>query len=146
MKHIKLSSKNKKELKNLIQTLWIYSQDIGTESDRKKCIMLVMKSGKWHITKGVELPNQAVIGTLGEKETYKYLRILEGDTIKQREMKENIKKEYLRRSRNLLKIKLYCKKLLKGINTWTVLLIRHSGPFLKRTIGDLNKWTRVQEN
>ena len=58
-----------------------------------------MKSGKWHMTEGVEQPNHIVIGTLGEKETYKYLGILQGDTIKQLEMKEEIKHLYLRRTR-----------------------------------------------
>ena len=68
----------------------------------EKCDMLVMKSGKWHLTDGMELPNQDKIRTLGEKETYKYLGILEAHTIKQVEMKEKIKKEYLRRIRKLL--------------------------------------------
>ena len=38
---------------------------------------------------GMELPNQEKIRTFGEKETYKYFGILEADTIKQGEMKEN---------------------------------------------------------
>ena len=50
--------------------------------------MLIMKSGKRHITEVVKLPNQVVITTLREKETYKYLGILEVDTIKQQKMKE----------------------------------------------------------
>ena len=41
-----------------------------------------MKSGKWHLTDGMELPNQK-IRTLAENETYKYLGILEANTIKQ---------------------------------------------------------------
>ena len=41
------------------------------------------------------------IKTFGDKETYKYLGILEAHTIKQLEMKENIKKEYLRSTRTL---------------------------------------------
>ena len=41
----------------------------------------------------MELPNQDKIRTLGEKETYKYLGILETDSIRQVEMKEKIKKE-----------------------------------------------------
>ena len=45
--------------------------------------------------------------TLGEKETYKYLSILEVDTIKQMEMKEKIQKKYLRRTRKQLETKLY---------------------------------------
>ena len=47
-----------------------------------------MKSGKRHLTDGIELPNQDKIRTLEEKETYKYLGILEADTIKQVEIKE----------------------------------------------------------
>ena len=64
----------------------------------EKCAMLVMKSGKRHMTDGMELPNQDKIRTLGEGETYKYLGILEADTIKQVEMKDKIQKEYLRRT------------------------------------------------
>ena len=90
MNDIKLFSQNKKELETLIQTVRIYCQDIVMKFDIEKCAMLVMKSGKQHIKEGVELPNQVVIRTLGEKETYKYLGILEANTIKQREMKGKI--------------------------------------------------------
>ena len=61
---------------------------------------------------------------LGEKETYKYLGILEANTIKQVEMKEKIQNEYLRRTRKLLLIKLSSKILVNGINTWAVSLVR----------------------
>ena len=36
----------------------------------------------------IEPPNKQKVRTQGEKETYKYFRILEVDTIKQVEMKE----------------------------------------------------------
>ena len=72
------------------------------------------------MVEGAKLPNQVVIRTLGEKETYKYLGILEADTIKQQETKGKIKKEYLRRARKLLETKLYGRNLVKGINTWAV--------------------------
>ena len=58
-----------------------------------------MKSGKQHMTDGREQPNHDKIRTLEEKETYKYLGILEADTIKQVQMKDAIRKEYLRRTR-----------------------------------------------
>ena len=79
--------------------------------------MLVLKSGKRPLTDGLALLNQEKIRTLGEKETYKYLEILEADTIEQVEMKEKIKKEYLKRTRKLLETKLYSINLVKGINT-----------------------------
>ena len=118
--------KRKKELETLIHAVRIYSQDIGMENGIEKCIMLVMKSDKWHLTDGIELLNQDKIRTLGEKETYKYLGILEADTIKQVEMKEKIQKEYLRRTRKLLETKLSSRNLIKWINTWAVSLVRYS--------------------
>ena len=63
---IKLFVKNEKELENPIHRVRIYSQDIGVEFDIEKCALLVMKSGKRHLTDGMALPNQDKIRTLGE--------------------------------------------------------------------------------
>ena len=87
----------------------------------------------------MERPNREKIRTLGKKKTYKYLGILEADTIKQAEMKEKIQKEYLRRIRKLLETKLNSRNLIKGINTWAVPLVRYSGPFLKWTREELKQ-------
>ena len=131
--------KNEKELETLIHTIRIYSRDIGMEFGIEKCAMLVMKNGKRQLTAGMELPNQDKIKTLAENETYKYLGILEADTIKQVERKNKIKKEYLCRTRKLLGTKLKSRNLIKGINTWAVLLVRYSGPFLKWTRDELKQ-------
>ena len=79
-----------------------------------KCAMLVMKSGKRHMTDGMELPNHEKIRTLEENETHKYLGILEADTIKQEQMKDTIRKEYLSRMRKLLETKFPSRNLIKG--------------------------------
>ena len=117
MDDIKLFAKNEEELETLIHTVRIYSQDIGMESGIEKCALLGRKNGKRYLTDGTELPNQDKIRTFGENETYKYLGILESETIKQAEMKEKDKKEYLRRTRKLLETKLSSRNLIKGINT-----------------------------
>ena len=96
MDDIKLFAKNEKELETRMQTIKIYSQDIGMEFGIEKCAMLIMKNGKRQITEGTELPNQERIKTLGEKENHKYFGILEADTIKQAEMKEKTTKDYQR--------------------------------------------------
>ena len=96
MDDIKLFAKNEKELETQVQAVRMCSQGIGMELGLEKCAMLIIKSGKRHMTDRLKLPNQGKIWTLGEKETYKYLGILEVDTIKQMEMKEKIKKVYLR--------------------------------------------------
>ena len=137
MDDIKLFAKKEKELETLIHTVRIYSQDIGMEFGIEKCAMLLMKSGKQHLTDGKEQPNQDKIRTLAENETYKYLGILEADAIKQVEMKDKIQKEYLRRTRKLLETKLSSRKLFKGMNTWAVPLVRYSGTFLKWTRDEL---------
>ena len=139
MVNIKLFAKNEKESKTLIHAVRIYSEDIGMECGIEKCAVLVMKSRKRHITDGMELLNKEKIRTLGEKETYKYLGILEADTIKQEEIKEKINKEYFRRARKLFESKLYSRNLIKGINTWAVSLVRYSGPFLKWTREELKQ-------
>ena len=60
------------------------------ESGIDKCAMLVMRCRKQQMTEGIKLPNQEKITTLAEKETYKYLGILEVDTIKQVRCKKKI--------------------------------------------------------
>ena len=47
------------------------------------------------------------------------------------QMKKKVRKEYLKRTRKLLKTKLCRKNLIKGKNTWAVLLVRYFEPFLK---------------
>ena len=136
MDDIKLFAKNEKELETLIHAVRIYSQDIRMEFGIEKCTMLVMKSGKRHMTDGMELPNHEKIRSLKENEKCNYLGILEADTIKQVQMKDTIRKEYLRRTRKLPETKLSSRNLIKGMNTWAVPLVRYSGHFLK--------WTREE--
>ena len=53
--------------------------EFGTE----KCATFIMKSRKKReAAKGIEIQNQERFRKLGEKENYKYLEILEADTIK----------------------------------------------------------------
>ena len=111
------------------------SEDLGVEFCIEKYTMLVMKNS--NDTWRTEWNNQIkTIRTFGEKETYKYLGILEADTIKQVEMKERIEKEYLRKTRKLPETKLYSRNFIKGIKTWSVSLVRFLGPLLK--------WTREE--
>ena len=112
----------------------------------EKYAILVMKSGKRHMTEGMELPNQDKIRTLGGNETNKYLGILEADTIKQVEMKDKIQKEYLRKTWKLIETKLSCRNLIKRINTWAVSSLDIRDPFSSGPEMNLNKWTIEQEN
>ena len=94
---IKLFAKTEKELVTVKQAVRIYSHDIGLKLGIGKSAILIMKSGKQQLTERIEQSNKEKIRTL-------------------RENKKN-KKEYLRRTRKLLKTKLYCRTLIKRINT-----------------------------
>ena len=54
-----------------------------------------MKKEKRKTMEWTELPNLESIRNLREKENYKYLEILEADTIKQTEMTERVRKEFI---------------------------------------------------
>ena len=82
MDDIKVFSKNGKEKETLTHVVRIYSQDIGMGFGVENWAIQVMKSDKVHMTDGMELPSHEKIRTLWENETYKYLGILEADTIK----------------------------------------------------------------
>ena len=71
MDDIKMFDRNEKELKTLIHAVIIYNQDIGMEFGTEKCVMLVIQSGKRHITDRMELQNKEKHGTHRVKETDK---------------------------------------------------------------------------
>ena len=73
MVDIKIFTKNVKELEIRIQTIRIYSQATGMEFDIEKYALLIMKTEKRETIEGIELPNQEIFRTLGEKENDKYL-------------------------------------------------------------------------
>ena len=86
--------------------------------------MLVMRKGKIVKSDGIQLPNDKVIKSLEEGESYKYLGVLEADEVIVNEMKDKVKKTYYRRVRKLLGIKLNSGKVFKAINSWEVSVVR----------------------
>ena len=75
MDDLKLYSRKEKGLDSLIQTVRIFSEDIGMEFDIEKWAMLVMEKRKIVKSVGMELPDGKVIKSLQEGKSYKYLGI-----------------------------------------------------------------------
>ena len=115
---------------SLVQTVRVFSEDIGIEFGIEKCAMLVMEKGKIVESVGVELPDGKVIKSLQEGESYKYLGILEADKCLEEKMKLNVSKEYIERLRKVLKSKLNGGNLVRGVNSWAVSLLRYSAAFV----------------
>ena len=79
MGDLNLYCRSEKGLDSLVQTVRVFSEDIGMEFGIEKCSMLVMKKGKIVKSVGIEFPDGKVIKSLHEGESYKYLGILEAD-------------------------------------------------------------------
>ena len=100
-----------------MQTVRVFSEDIGMEFGIEKCTMLVMEKGRIVKSVGIELPDGKVIKLLQEGESYKYLRNLEADKFLEEKMKLNVSNEYIRRLRKVLKSKQNGGDLVCGVNT-----------------------------
>ena len=127
---LKLYSKSEKALDLFIQTVRIFSEDIGMQFGMDKCAMLVMKKGKIVKSDGIQLANDKVIKLLEEGESYKYLGVLEADEVIVNEMKDKVKREYNRRVIKVLETELNSGNVFKAINTWLVSAVRYSAAFL----------------
>ena len=79
MEDLKLYIRSEKGLDSLVQTVCVFSEDIGMEFGIEKCGTLVMEKGKIVKSFGIELPDGKVIKSLQEGESYKYLGILEAE-------------------------------------------------------------------
>ena len=76
------------------------------------------------------MPNDKVVKSIEEGESYKYLGVLEADEVMVNEMKDKVKKEYYRRVRKVLETKLNSGNVFKAINTWAISVVRYSAAFL----------------
>ena len=81
MGDLKLYSKSEMALDSVIETVKIFSQDIRMQFAIDKCAMLVMKKGKIVKSDDIQFPNDKVIKSLEEGESYKYLGVLEVDEV-----------------------------------------------------------------
>ena len=95
MDDLKLYSRSDKELNSLVQTVHVFSENIGMEFGIEKCVMLVMEKGKIEVS-CIELLDGKVIKSLQEGQSYKCLGILEADKFLEEKMKLNVSKEYIR--------------------------------------------------
>lgn len=129
MDDLKLYGKNRGEVEMLVEVVHVFSRDIGMEFGLDKCAVLEIKAGVKAECDGIELPDGKMIKEAEEK-GYKYLGVLEGAGIKTKEMKEIVRKEYLRRVKLVAKSKLYAGNMMRAVNTWAVSVVRYTAGIL----------------
>ena len=101
-----------------------------------KCAVLVMEEGKQVACEGIDLPDGQTIKEVDEN-GYRYLGVLEGASIKTKEMKELVRKEYLRRVRRVARSRLYAGNLITAVNVWAVSVVRYTAGVLKWNVREL---------
>ena len=63
----KLYGKSENEIKRLVSTVEVFSQDIDLEVGIKKCGVIIMNREKVKLTDGIELPSGEKIREIEEK-------------------------------------------------------------------------------
>lgn len=142
MDDLKLFGKSEDQIDSLVQTVFLFSKDIGMEFGLKKCGVIVLKRGKLVRSDGINLPTEEVMKEVNEN-GYTYLGILELDEIKEHEMKHKVIAEYKRRLRLVLKSKLNGKNKIYAINTWAVALLRYGAGIIDWKVDELDKLDRT---
>ena len=84
MDDLKLYGKSERELESPIQTVRIFSADVGIVFCLDKCAVLVLKRGKMVRIDGIELQNEKRMREVN-LDGYKYLGVLQLDSIMNRE-------------------------------------------------------------
>ena len=93
-----------------------------------KCGVLIMKRGRVVKNEGISMSDGKMMKNI-EEGGYKYLGILEADGVKHKEMKNQIKKEHIRRVRNMLKSKLNGGNIISAISSRAVSIVRYGAGF-----------------
>ena len=72
MDDLKLYAKSETGLDSLVQTVHMFSNDIGMEFGVEKCAVMVIRRGKLARSDDIILPDESVIKGLAEGDVYKY--------------------------------------------------------------------------
>lgn len=133
MDDIKLYSESNNNLKYLLKTVQIFSDDIRMDFGMDKCAEIHIRKGKI-----AELPNEEVLfHQLTSDESYHYLGIQQNKRIDHTRLKKEFKIKYKSRLTKLLNTKLNAKNLITAINTYAVPILTYSFGILKYSDTDL---------
>ena len=143
---LKIYASNDNQLKSLISTTKIFSDDIGMSFGLKKCNKITILRGKITKTENIQLSNDEIIKELENNETYKYLGINENNEICKTYMKSKLKNEYFTRVKKIIKSELNSKNTITAINTYAVPAISYGFAILDWSETELDIIDRETRN
>ena len=136
MDDLKLYGADWGEVESLCKIVQKFSADIGMVFGLDKCAMLEMQAGVKVASRAIELPDGKAIEEV-DNDGYKYLGVLEGAGIMSKEMKDIVRKEYLRRVKKVAESKLYAGNVVGAVNSWAVSVVRYTAGILEWTDSEL---------
>ena len=141
MDDLKVYANNKTNLKILLNSVEIFTADIGMSFGFDKCNILHITAGHRNYTEGDEhvLLNGYSFKQLKIDQTYKYLGINESGKINHSIIRDQLTKEYFRRVKNITNSYLNARNLLKGINTYAVPVLMYSFGVINYNNSDLKR-------
>ena len=147
MDDLKLYAKTERESESLLHTVRIFSEDISMTFGIEKCAKISVKRGKVVRREGIKLPDGKEIKCLQGEENYKYLGVLEKDDINHDKVKKNVRTEYTRRLKLILKSKLNGRNKIVAINTYAIPVVRYTAGIVKwnmEEVKEMDRKTRKQ--
>jgi hypothetical protein len=148
MDDFKLYGKKEREIDSLINTVRIFSDDIGVKFGLEKCARLVVERGKVKQTDGLQL-NIGSIQDVEVSQGYKYLGILQGQGNLQQEVKSKATHLYFKRVKQVLTSKLNSPNKIQAINTYAMPVLSYTGRVIEWTqskVEELDRKTRKTLN
>ena len=136
MDDIKLYAGKKEHLNESLNIVCKFTNDIRMKLGIEKCKINTMKGGKWTNEEHYDTTDNKRITHMTEEEVYKYLGILQTNTMKEEAVKTQVKQSMLKRIRQILKSKLSGLNTTKAVNTYAI-------PVTTYTYG-ITKWTNTE--
>ena len=140
---LKLYGTSDKQLTGLINTMKNVLDDINMEFGWDKCAKASFKRGKKASAERISLNDNQVIQDLDQAETYKYLGMEEGEGVQHHKMKVEIREEYKRRIRLVLKSELNARNKIAAINTLAVPVIFYSYRVIDWKLDEIQDFDRM---
>ena len=119
------------------------SDDIKMKFGLDKCAKASFKRGQKVSAEGIPLDDNQVIQDLDQAETYKYLGMEEAERVQHYKMKVNIRKEYKRRIKLVLKSELNARNMIAAINTLAVPVILYSYEVIDWKLDEIQELDRI---
>ena len=144
MDDLKIYASNDNQLKNLISIVKMFSDDISMQFGLDKCSKVTTIKGKVTTTGGIPLDplENEVIKELDNGQSYRYLGILENHKVLHKDMKSEIRNEYFKRLKKILKSELNSKNMMNAINTFAIPTLTYCFQILDWSLTELEQIER----